>query len=60
MWIVLGILYFLGLLILLMLLGLCIIGTGFIVLYIGLFIEKVKEKEGIFHKVKDTLDNWYW
>ena len=60
MWILCAILYILGLLILFMVLALCIIGIGFIVLYIGVFVEKIKEKEGIFHKVKDTLDNWYW
>lgn len=60
MWIVNGILYLLGLLLLLLLLCIFVISIAFIVIVVGLFIENIKDKEGVFHRIVEVLNNWYW
>lgn len=60
MWIVNGIFYLLGLLLLLLLLCICVIAIAFIVIVVGLFIEKIKDEEGVFHRIVEVLDDWYW
>lgn len=60
MWVLSGIVYLAGIILLLFLLCVCLAGIAFIVIVIGVFVEKMENKEGCFHKAVEVLDDWYW